>query len=163
MRVLGLDPGLAITGYGLVEASGERLTPLAYGVVRTNAQDPLPQRLRQLYRRVGELIARHAPDAGAVEELFFSTNTRTAMTVGHARGVLLLALAEADIPLAEYTPMQVKLAITGYGGADKSQMQEMVRLLLSLDHIPRPDDAADALGVAICHHHSTRFHALLGV
>lgn len=161
MLVLGLDPGLAITGYGLVAAAGQSLSPLAYGVIRTPTDASLAERLSRLYHQVRELIAEHRPDVAAVEELFFSSNARTAMTVGHARGVLLLALSESKLPIVEYTPMQVKLAVTGYGGAGKLQMQEMVRLLLGLEHVPRPDDAADALGVAICHHHSARLRELV--
>ena len=161
MLVLGIDPGLATTGYGLVEAQGQLLVPLAYGIVRTPAKTPMAERLVLLYAQVRDLIDHYGPDAAAVEELFFSTNARTAMTVGHARGVLLLTLAEAKLPVSEYTPMQVKLAVTGYGGADKAQMQSMVRLLLNLDDVPRPDDAADALGVAICHHHSAHMNALI--
>jgi crossover junction endodeoxyribonuclease RuvC len=158
---LGIDPGLATTGYGLVASDGQRLTSVAYGVIRTPAGLSTVERLAKLYHLVGQLIERYRPDTSAVEELFFSTNARTAMNVGQARGVLLLALAEAGLPVAEYTPMQVKQAVTGYGGADKAQVQEMVRLLLSLQELPRPDDAADALAVSICHHHSARLLALV--
>ena len=160
MLVLGLDPGLAITGYGLVEEVDRVMTPVAYGVVRTPAGTPLTDRLVQLREQVGRIIAEYAPDVAVVEQLFFSTNARTAMTVGHARGVLLLTLAEANLPIVEYTPMQMKQAITGYGRADKTQVQEMVRLLLSLEEIPRPDDAADALGLSICYLHAWRLDHL---
>jgi crossover junction endodeoxyribonuclease RuvC len=158
---LGLDPGLATTGYGLVASDGQRLAMVAYGVIRTPAGRPTVERLAKLHRQVAELVERYQPDASAVEELFFSSNARTAMSVGQARGVLLLALAEAGLPVAEYTPMQVKQAVTGYGGADKAQVQEMVRLLLNRSETPRPDDAADALAVSICHHHSARLVALV--
>jgi len=138
MLVLGLDPGLAITGYGLVEGDGQELVSVAYG-----------------------LLDEYHPDETAVEELFFSANARTAIVVGEARGVLLLTLAQAGLDVSEYTPLQIKQAITGYGRADKEQVQQMVRLLLRLEDIPRPDDAADALAVAICHHHSARLTTLL--
>lgn len=160
MRVLGIDPGTAITGYGVVgEVQGE-LQPLAFGVIKTPADQPLPRRLQLIYRAVSDLAQEWKPTAAAVEELFFSRNVRTAMSVGHARGVTLLALADAGLDAAEYTPLAIKQAVTGYGNADKAQMQEMVRLLLRLDKVPRPDDAADALAVAICHLHSARLAAL---
>ena len=160
MRVLGIDPGTAITGYGVVgEVQGE-LQPLAFGVIKTPADQALPQRLQSIYRAISNLAEEWKPTAAAVEELFFSRNVRTAMSVGHARGVTLLALANAGLDVAEYTPLAIKQAVTGYGNADKAQMQEMVRLLLRLDKVPRPDDAADALAVAICHLHSARLAAL---
>ncbi|MFH1086408.1 MAG: crossover junction endodeoxyribonuclease RuvC [Chloroflexota bacterium] len=161
MLVLGLDPGLATMGYGLVEGDGQRLAAVAYGVVRTEAKEPLVQRLVRLHEALGELIRQHRPDVAAVEELFFSANARTAMSVGQARGVALLTVAQAGLAVAEYTPMQVKQAVTGYGGADKAQVQEMVRLLLNLAARPQPDDAADALAVCICHQHSARLNMLL--
>ena len=158
--MLGIDPGTAITGYGVVgEVQGE-LQPLAFGVIKTPADQPLPRRLQLIYRAVSDLAKEWKPTAAAVEELFFSRNVRTAMSVGHARGVTLLALADAGLDAAEYTPLAIKQAVTGYGNADKAQMQEMVRLLLRLDKVPRPDDAADALAVAICHLHSARLAAL---
>jgi crossover junction endodeoxyribonuclease RuvC len=160
MRVLGIDPGTAITGYGVVgEVQGE-LQPLAFGVIKTPADQPLPRRLQLIYRAISDLAAEWKPAAAAVEELFFSRNVRTAMSVGQARGVALLALADAGLDVAEYTPLAIKQAVTGYGNADKAQMQEMVRLLLRLEKVPRPDDAADALAVAICHLHSARLAAL---
>ena len=160
MRVLGIDPGTATTGYGLVEEVGGDLRSLTFGVIRTPAERPLPARLQLIHRAVAELAAVWEPTAAAVEELFFSSNVRTAMSVGQARGVTLLALADAGLAVAEYTPSAVKQAVTGYGNADKAQMQEMVRLLLGLEETPRPDDAADALAVAICHFHSARLTAL---
>jgi crossover junction endodeoxyribonuclease RuvC len=162
MRVLGIDPGTAITGYGVVEDVKGDLKPLAFGVIRTPADQPLPTRLQSIYRAVGKLAKKWEPTAAAVEELFFSRNVRTAMSVGQARGVALLALADAGLDVAEYTPLAIKQAVTGYGNADKAQMQEMVRLLLELAEVPRPDDAADALAVAICHLHSARLAALSG-
>ncbi len=161
MRVLGIDPGLAITGYAVVEESGTDVQLLTVGVVRTPAKTPDPERLHTIYEELGQIIATYQPEASAVEELFFSRNVRTAMAVGQARGVTLLALANAGLPIAEYTPMQVKEAVTGYGNADKRQVQEMVRMLLNLEEIPRPDDAADAVAVAICYLHRARMDNLL--
>lgn len=161
MRVLGIDPGLAITGYAVVEEHGSDVQLLTKGVVRTPANTPDPERLALLHEELGAIIAEQQPDASAVEELFFSRNVRTAMSVGQARGVILLTLANAGLPIAEYTPMQVKEAITGYGNADKQQVQEMVRMLLNLSEVPRPDDAADAVAVAICYLHRARLDSLL--
>ncbi len=161
MRVLGIDPGTAITGYAVIEESEGSLRPVAIGVIRAPAKAPLPARLQRIYAGVRRIVREHNPEASAVEELFFSRNARTAMSVGQARGVILLALADAHLPIAEYTPMQVKQAVTGYGSADKHQVQEMVRMLLGLDDIPRPDDAADAAAVAICALHRARLDALL--
>ena len=144
----------------MVEEVQGDLKPLAFGVIRTPAGQPLPMRLQVIYRAIRELAGQWGPAAAAVEELFFSSNVRTAMNVGQARGVALLALADSNLPVAEYTPLAVKQAVTGYGRADKGQMQEMVRLLLGLAEAPRPDDAADALAVAICHLHSARLGAL---
>ena len=161
MRVLGLDPGLATTGYGLVEGEGQKLHALAYGVVRTPARTPVAERLVLLHDQLSQLLAQYHPQVAAVEELFFDTNARTAMQVGQARGVLLLTLAQAGISVFEYTPMQVKQAISGYGGADKHQVQQMVTLLLGLATVPTPDDAADALAISLCHHQSLSWSALL--
>ncbi|HET91687.1 MAG TPA: crossover junction endodeoxyribonuclease RuvC [Chloroflexi bacterium] len=160
MRVLGVDPGTATTGYGVVTEAGGELKVLTFGVIRTSADDPMPARLQSIYRAMRALAVEWEPDTAAVEELFFSRNVRTAMSVGQARGVTLLALADAGLDVAEYTPLSVKQAVTGYGSADKEQMQEMVRLLLGLAERPHPDDAADALAVAICHLHSARLVAL---
>jgi crossover junction endodeoxyribonuclease RuvC len=157
MRVLGIDPGTAITGYGVVEENAGELKVVAFGAIRTPAKQPLPARLQTIYRGVRNLVEEWEPASAAVEELFFSSNVRTAMSVGQARGVTLLALIDAGLPIAEYTPLTVKQAVTGYGSADKAQIQEMVRLLLGLAEPPKPDDAADALAVAICHLHSAQF------
>ncbi len=155
---LGIDPGTAILGYGVVR--GDRDPEMVtYGVVRTESTLAPEQRLLRLYDAVSRLIAEHLPDAVAVEQLFFSKNVTTALPVMQARGVVLLAAASADVPISEYRPIEVKQAIAGYGKADKAQMQEMVRILLRLDVIPQPDDAADALAVAICHVHSQQFLA----
>ncbi len=162
MLVLGLDPGLAITGYGLVrELPSGDLELVECGAITTPAGQPLPERLLKIDRALQQLLARHQPDAAAVEELFFCKNVTTALVVGQARGVTLLALARADVPVFEYKPMAVKQAVTGYGGAPKSQVQEMVRMLLHLENIPRPDDAADAVAVAVCHFYHARLGDLL--
>jgi crossover junction endodeoxyribonuclease RuvC len=161
MIVLGIDPGIATTGYGLVLVEAGELSAVAYGAVKTPARIPVPKRLQIIYREIHALIEEHRPDSAAVEKLLFGRNVTTAMNVGQARGVALLALADCGLEVAEYTPNEIKQAVTGYGGAGKGQMQEMVRLLLGLETIPRPDDAADALAVAITHAHFVRYKALL--
>lgn len=161
MLVLGIDPGTAITGYGLVGEEQDQLRLVECGVITTPAGQPLAPRLQALYRGLTGVLGRHAPDAGAVEELFFSRNARTALAVGQARGVILLALADKEVPIFEYKPLEVKQAVAGYGGADKGQVQEMVRLLLGLERAPEPDDAADAVAVAVCHIHSARMAMLI--
>jgi crossover junction endodeoxyribonuclease RuvC len=162
MLTLGLDPGLAITGYGLVDESPEGdLELLEYGAVVTTAKQPLPERLLVIDRQLTELIETHRPQVVAIEELFFCRNVTTALAVGQARGVLILAAARAGLPVYEYKPMIVKQTITGYGKAPKSQVQEMVRMLLELDEVPSPDDAADAVAVAICHLHQVRLANLV--
>ncbi len=160
MIFLGIDPGTAITGYGFISEEDSSLRAVAYGAITTAADWPLPQRLVALHRELGNLIALHRPASAAVEQVFFSRNARTALAVGHARGVILMTLAQAGIDVSEYTPLAVKQAVTGYGRADKKQIQEMVRVLLGLPNIPRPDDVADALAVAICHLHSSRISGL---
>jgi crossover junction endodeoxyribonuclease RuvC len=159
--VLGIDPGTAITGYGLVREEGAGLTLVDYGVITTAAGQPLAERLQTIYQGLLDVAREHQPQDAAVEELFFSRNARTALSVGHARGVTLLALADAGLAIHEYKPLEIKQAITGYGGAGKQQVQEMVRLLLNLDHVPQPDDAADAVAVAVCHIHSARMAAAI--
>jgi len=162
MVVVGIDPGIATTGYGFVcETSHGALEVVEYGVIRTSAELPHEKRLLQLFQRLRELVILHQPESGAVEKLFFQRNVKTAITVGQGRGVVLLALAQADVAVAEYTPLEVKQAVAGYGGADKRQIQEMVRVLLDLEEIPKPDDAADALAVAICHLHSAKMLNLI--
>jgi crossover junction endodeoxyribonuclease RuvC len=157
MLVIGIDPGTATTGYGLVRqnAQGELIT-IYFGVIKTSSKSLMTDRLLQLHRELSAVISLHRPETAAVEELFFQRNVATAMSVGQARGIALLALAQAGIPVDEYAPSEIKQAISGYGGADKQQMQQMVRTILALDAIPRPDDAADALAVAICHLHSSQ-------
>lgn len=154
MRTIGIDPGTAIMGWGIVEGDGDAVRLVAYGALNTPAKTPMPRRLQMLYGRLCDLLAEHRPDAAAVEELFFSKNVTTALAVGQARGIALLALAQANIPVFEYKPMAVKQAVVGYGRAEKSQIQELVRMTLGLDHIPQPDDAADALAIALCHTYS---------
>ena len=161
MLVLGIDPGTAITGYGLVREDEAGLALVDYGVITTAAGRPLPERLQAIYQGLADVAREHQPQQAAVEELFFSRNVRTALSVGHARGVTLLALADAGLAIHEYKPLEIKQAITGYGGAGKQQVQEMVRLLLNLDAVPEPDDAADAVAVAVCHIHSARMKALI--
>ncbi|MGI6090060.1 MAG: crossover junction endodeoxyribonuclease RuvC [Saccharofermentanales bacterium] len=154
MIILGVDPGYAITGYGVIAKESGILKALDYGVVSTPAKSYFPLRLRSIHEGLAQLIANFKPDCLAIEELFFSRNTTTAIGTAQARGVAVLAAAQAGIPVFEYTPLQVKMAVTGYGRAEKAQMQEMVRILLKLSRPPQPDDAADALAVAICHAHS---------
>ncbi len=161
MVILGVDPGYAITGYGVVEYNENRLRVLEYGVISTHAGQPFPERLLEIASKLDQLIVTLKPQTMAVEELFFSRNTTTAIGTAQARGVAILCGARSGLPVYEYTPMQVKLAVAGYGKADKAQVQQMVRVLLGLEKIPRPDDAADALAVAICHAHSGNRRAAL--
>jgi crossover junction endodeoxyribonuclease RuvC len=162
VTVLGIDPGTATTGYGLVtedDSGAARL--VGYGIFQTEAGRPMPERLQTIYRLLSALIRDARPDVMAVEEIFFSRNVTTALTVGQARGVVLLAAAEAGLSVCEYKPAEVKQALVGYGAAEKRQVQEMLRVMLGLDDIPRPDDAADAIAVAICHLHSQRLNQLM--
>jgi len=156
--VLGIDPGTATMGYGLVrDLPDGSLQVVDYGTFVTPAGRPAPERLSMLYHHLQEMLLLHRPDSAAVEKLFFQSNVKTALAVGQARGVALLALAEAGLEVGEYTPNEVKQAVAGYGSADKRQVQEMVRVLLAMPHIPRPDDAADALAIAITHLHTRRY------
>lgn len=162
MLVLGLDPGIAITGYGLVkESPSGDLSCVTYGTVTTPAGQPTPGRLLSIDRELGALIEKYEPDVVAVEELFFCRNVTTALIVGQARGVAILSAARAGVPVHEYKPAEVKQAVTGYGRAPKTQVQEMVRLLLNLEQVPQPDDAADAVAVAVCHVHNMRLESML--
>ena len=157
MRVIGIDPGTATTGFGLVEETRNGdLSVVAYGVITTPAKTPMSERLLLLYQKLNEILTLHQPNLAAVEKLFFQKNVKTAISVAQGRGVAILSLANAGLSVGEYTPLEIKQAVAGYGKADKNQVQQMVRLLLRLDDIPRPDDAADALAVAICHLHSMR-------
>jgi crossover junction endodeoxyribonuclease RuvC len=155
LRVLGIDPGIAIVGFGFIDKIGSKLVPVQYGCITTEAKTPQEERLKQVYESACALMDRYKPDTVAVEKLFFNRNVTTAFSVGQARGVVILAAAQRGLPVAEYTPLQVKQAIVGYGKAEKRQVQEMVRMFLKLSAIPKPDDVADALAVAICHAHSS--------
>ncbi len=151
MRIMGIDPGIAITGYGILDYNGSQFQTVDYGAILTEAHTPLPWRLNKLYNQLKDLLENFQPQHFAVEQLFFNKNTRTALTVGQARGVILLAAEQSGLQIAEYTPLQVKQAVVGEGRAEKQQVQYMVRLLLGLAKVPKPDDVADALAIAICH------------
>ena len=154
MIIMGIDPGFAITGYGIVSYTGNKFKIIEYGAVKTGTDKIFSERLLCIYNEMNELIEKYKPDYIAVEELFFNTNAKTALKVGHGRGIALLCGAINNINIFEYTPLQIKQAVCGYGRADKTQMQQMIKVLLNLEKIPKPDDAADALGIAICHAHS---------
>ena len=160
MRILGIDPGTATTGFGVIDCEGGQMVFVDGGVITTLPTEAMPDRLVTICDEVGQLIAEHQPDQVVVEQLYFAQNVTTAMTVGQARGVVLLVAAQAGLPVQEFTPLQVKQAMTGYGRATKNQIQEMVKRLLSLDTIPQPDDAADALAIAITAAHSPLRHSL---
>jgi len=162
VRVLGVDPGTATMGYGVVEREGARLRHLAHGVVTTPAGTPFAERLNTLFEAVGGLIKTYAPDAVAIEKLFFSRNVTTGISVAQARGAIAVAVAQAGKPVAEFSPLEVKNAVVGYGKATKQQVQNMVKILLNLDAPPKPDDAADALALAICQLHTTLFQPTSG-
>ncbi len=152
--VLGIDPGYAIVGYGLVEYKANRFTPVAYGAVTTKAGTQFSSRLDKIYNDITEIMQKYKPEALSIEKLFFNTNTTTAIDVAQARGVILLAAYQNQIPVFEYTPLQVKQSVSGYGKAEKKQVMELTRRLLNLEKVPKPDDTADALAMAICHCHS---------
>lgn len=156
MRIIGIDPGIAIVGFGIVEKQGSKLVPIQYGCIKTEAHTPEPLRLKQIYDAMTSLLTKYQPQVMAVEKLYFNRNVTTAFSVGQARGVIVLTAEEAAIPVFEYTPLQVKQAVVGYGQAEKRQIQEMVKLLLGLAKPPKPDDVADALGIAITHAHSSQ-------
>lgn len=155
MVILGIDPGYAIVGYGVVNYNANRFSVLEYGAVTTEAGNKFTSRLSKIYNDINELILRLKPDALSIEKLYFNTNTTTAIDVAQARGVILLAATNNNIPVFEYTPLQVKSAVTGYGRAEKKQVMEMVKNLLRLEKVPKPDDTADALAIAVCHAHSS--------
>ncbi len=157
MVILGIDPGVAIVGYGVVECVSGNFRCLEYGCITTPAHTLLEDRLSEIYDGITELIARHRPDCMSVEELFFNNNQKTAVDVAQARGVILLAANKARLPIYEYTPLQVKSAVVGYGRAEKQQVMYMVRQYLHMKETPKPDDAADAIAIAICHG-STAMH-----
>jgi len=157
MRVIGIDPGLATTGYGIIaEEDDSSIRCIEFGVIRTPAELSEGERLSILYKKIKELIYKYLPSQGAIEKIYFQQNVTNALSVGQARGVILLAMAESNLPVGEYSPLEIKQAVTGYGRAEKPQIQRMVQTLLQLNDEPRPDDAADALSVAICHINSHR-------
>lgn len=160
MRILGIDPGIAIVGYGVVDKEGNSYKTIAYDAVTTRAHTPLPERLEKVYQGIDEIIKIYKPDAMSIEELFFNNNAKTALTVGQARGVIILAAVQNNLPVYEYTPLQVKQALTGYGRASKGQIQQMMKSMLGLTEIPKPDDVADALAIAVCHGNSMRFNSI---
>ena len=151
MIILGVDPGVATVGFGVISETGGAPSPIRYGVISTPAGARLALRLAQIHSDITELIMVFKPDAIAVEELFFNTNLKTAISVAHGRAAIILAGEEKGVPMFEYTPLQIKKAVAGYGRASKKQVMDMVRRLLSMDNPPKPDDSADALAVAICH------------
>jgi crossover junction endodeoxyribonuclease RuvC len=157
MRILGIDPGYAIVGFGVVDYDGRKFTPVEYGAILTEAHTPFTERLRAIHTDMEFIFEKFRPECMAVEKLFFTTNQKTAIDVAQARGITVLSAAKRDIPVYEYTPLQVKSAVVGYGKAEKQQVMEMTKNLLGLSHIPRPDDAADALAIAICHGHTVRW------
>lgn len=161
MRILGIDPGIAIVGFGVVDKNGNRYSTVEYGAITTPAHTPLENRLKTIYDEMTLLFANLRPDAMSVEELFFNSNAKTAIAVGQARGVIILSAVENGVPIYEYTPLQVKQALTGYGRASKMQIQQMMRTMLGLSEIPKPDDVADALAIAVCHGNSVRYNDIL--
>ena len=154
MRILGIDPGYAILGYGVIEKTGNHFQAIHYGAVTTHKDTPMPQRLEHLYDELREIIGEYRPEVASIEQLYFNNNAKTAIQVGQARGVAILACVKAGIEIAEYTPLQIKQALVGYGRADKKQVQFMVKTMLNLAEVPKPDDTADALAAVICHGHS---------
>lgn len=153
--ILGIDPGYAIVGYGVIEYLNNHFKVIEYGAITTEAHTEFPQRLLHIYTELQEIIKRNKPEAMAIEKLFFNTNAKTAIDVAQARGVILLGAKESGLGIFEYTPLQVKQSVVGYGRAEKKQVQEMTRIMLGLQKIPKPDDTADALAMAICHAHSS--------
>ncbi|MCX9015029.1 MAG: crossover junction endodeoxyribonuclease RuvC [Candidatus Methanoperedens sp.] len=156
MIVIGIDPGLATVGFGVIQKNGHDIKPVSYGCIRTSSKKQTPDRLLEIYDETCGLFDKYAPECIAIERLFFNKNVTNAMSVSEARGVVLLAARQRNIPVYEYTPLQVKQGITGSGKADKRQMQEMIKALLKLDELPKPDDAADGLSIALCHIHVMR-------
>ena len=157
MIILGIDPGIAIVGYGIVECKGNSFKAIDYGAITTDSKCPFPERLKIVYNEMIDVIEKYKPAELAVEELFFNKNVKTAIKVGQARGVEVLAAVNMGLEIYEYTPLQIKQGVAGYGRADKKQIQEMVKMLLNLKEIPKPDDVADALAVALCHCSSLKF------
>jgi len=161
LTILGIDPGLANTGWGLIECEGSQYRCRAYGCISTSPKDPLPARLRKIHDSIADLIHEESPDECAVENVYFSTNVKTAFATGQARGVAILATSSVGLKIGEYGPSEIKHAVTGHGGAEKSQIAYMVRTILHLDHEPSPDHAADALAAAICHANGRRVGSII--
>jgi crossover junction endodeoxyribonuclease RuvC len=158
MKILGIDPGTQVVGYGIIEKTGSRITAMEYGSIKASKNlGTFPQRLKIIYSTIMEIISRHQPDQMAIEEVFYSTNVKAAIKIGEGRGVVFLCAASANIPIAEYAATVIKKAVSGNGHAHKSQVQEMVKIILGLSEIPKPEDAADALAIAICHSHNLIF------
>ena len=160
MRILGIDPGIGRVGWGVIEVQGSMLKLKSYGCIETEPSMSDEKRLEKLFNEISNIIKTEKPEEASIEELFFNTNAKTALVVGQARGVLLLAVSQKNIPIATYTPLQVKIALTGYGRAEKNQVGQMVKTILKLDKIPKPDDAADALGIALTHAFSRKTNML---
>ena len=160
MIILGIDPGYAIVGIGVLEYKGNSFRPLEYNAITTHASEMTSLRLKRIKEDIQDYLHKYKPDAVAIEELFFNNNAKTALTVGQARGVIILAAVQKNVPIFEYTPLQVKQALTGYGRASKGQIQQMMKSMLGLTEIPKPDDVADALAIAVCHGNSMRFNSI---
>ena len=154
MRIIGIDPGYAIMGWGILDLKGNKFSVVDYGSITTDAGVYVAKRLQHIYAELGAIIAKYEPEEAAIEELFFNNNAKTVILVGEARGIAVLACANAGLEISEYTPLQIKQALVGYGRADKKQVQAMVKAILNLKEVPRPDDTADAVAAAICHGHS---------
>lgn len=160
MIILGIDPGIGRCGWGVIETQGSKIKTLGFGCIETSSKLTVEKRLEEVYTEVGKCIKKYKPDAMSIEELFFQNNAKTAFIVGEARGVILLAASQNDLPVGIYTPLQVKVAVTGYGKAEKSQVGKMVKAILGLDSVPKPDDTADALAVALAHAFSAKSRML---
>jgi len=158
MRILGIDPGIGRCGWAVIETQGSKLKPLAFGCIETSPKKEAPERLKEIYEHVLKTANDYSPDALSIEELFFNTNAKTAFVVGQARGVILLAACQKKMSITTYTPLQVKIALTGYGRAEKNQIGQMVKIILSLKQIPKPDDVTDALAIALTHAFSNKFN-----
>lgn len=158
MKILGIDPGYAILGYGIIEMKGNHFSVCSYGAITTDTSMAMPDRLKYLYTQIMDIIHEHEPEVAAIEELFFNTNSKTALLVGQARGIVILACVNSGLEICEYTPLQIKQGLVGYGRAEKKQIQAMVKTILNLKEVPKPDDTADALAAAICHGHCAGFN-----
>ncbi|MBQ3054146.1 MAG: crossover junction endodeoxyribonuclease RuvC [Clostridia bacterium] len=160
MIILGIDPGIAIMGYGVIEYIGNRYRTITYNSILTPAHTPDAERLKSIYSQLRNIIYEYKPDVCAIEKLYYNNNAKTVISVAQGRGVAMLAAANEGLKVYEYTPLQIKQALTGYGRADKKQMQQMTKMILGLDKVPKPDDTADALAVAICHSHYANYNLL---